>query len=224
MVIRRLASFASAFVLALTLTVPVVAQDTGASFILNLATCSWLSSTHDVVIADSIGSSPSAYDCSEGWESTVADFTLNGAAPDLIMPNAITWNSVEPGEAELAIAGYVPSPSNESVTINGDTELWATYYLPTAETPDATETVVPTEAVTETPEVTTTLTEIATGGDNVAEADADPTEAAGGTTEAEKLPNTGAGTDIETGAGVALAALAASAVVGTTGLAIRRRK
>jgi len=214
MFIPRIAPVAVASVLALALTVPVAAQEESASFTLNLGTCSKLGSVHEVQVAATLGADSTAYDCSEGWDSTVADFTLNGASPDEIMPDTITWNEVAPGDAELVFNSHVPSADSMTVTIDGDTVLWATYYLPTAETPEATETAEPTAEATETPEATATGTVEPT-----APAAAVTPEA---TTAAPELPNTGVGPGAETGTGIALAGLAASALA-AAGVTVRRR-
>lgn len=224
---RRFASLAVASALALALTVPVAAQDTGSQVTVHLMTCTVTGSADSVSL--SATSTPPVHDrdCVEGWSvGNPAYLTVDGAVADTLTETSSLWLDVADGDHELSAGGM---GNGLAFTVAGEpVELWAfwdkheipddaTVTPEATETPDvtpgATVTTEPTEETEPTTEATETTPEPTATSDDVSAA-ADP---------APELPNTGAGPVADTTGSMALAAAVAGALA-TAGLAVRRRK
>ncbi|MGC4189882.1 MAG: hypothetical protein QM589_01430 [Thermomicrobiales bacterium] len=129
-------------------------QENGATFTLSFGACSWMSSTRDIVFAPTLGSADSAFNCLAGpWPAEYVAFTLDGELPDSSNGGATsTWTNISAGPHSLDTSPRAPIQLHHDVTVDGDTELWATLYFTHMETrPDIPPTAAPTEAATETP-------------------------------------------------------------------------
>ena len=109
---------------------PAAAQDAGNTFTLSFGTCSWMSSTRDIVFASTMGSADSAFDCVAGpWPAELVTFTLDGALADSNDGTTATWTNVSNGLHSLDTHPQAPIQLHQDVTIDGDTDLWATFYF-----------------------------------------------------------------------------------------------
>lgn len=149
---RRIWSLVAALTLLVSVVAsgnPAAAQDSGHTFTLHFGTCSWMSSTRDIVFASTMGSADSAFDCVAGpWPAELVTFTLDGVLADSNDGATATWTNVSNGLHSLDTHPQAPIQLHQDVTIDGDVDLWATLYFANTETrPDLT----PTPSSTQEP-------------------------------------------------------------------------
>jgi|GEM_PF-6706590 len=130
---RRIWSLVAAIALIFACVLPsgsVEAQDGTSTFTLHFGTCSWMSSTRDIVFAPTMGSADSAFDCVAGpWPAELVSFTLDGVAPNSTDGATSIWTNLPNGLHSLDTSPSAPIQLHQDIIVGGDTDIWATLYF-----------------------------------------------------------------------------------------------